>query len=181
MNRAASSLLLALILLLSAPAHAVVTFKQIDQNTFSVSHKIKGFGSRGKATDLVFTKAASLCVAAGFSHYRVMSQESQSAAPLQPANATLTIKLFFEDSEDRTACEPSADPEYVREIEGLLSKLGYEQPSPQTQDPDKSSEPEVAATTNIQGCSLEQIAAMARAGLTDERIRAACSEEASDP
>ena len=62
--------LLAVLLLASQAAMATITFTQLDDDVFSVSHRVKIIGSRSKATKMVYTKAASLCIAAGFSHYR---------------------------------------------------------------------------------------------------------------
>jgi hypothetical protein len=170
------ALFLGAALLLGGPAHGIVTFKQLDENTFSVSHRIKGFGSRGKATDLVFTKVASLCAAAGFSHYQVIGQESQAAQPYRAANATVTVKFYFEDAEERISCEPAADPEYVDEIRAKLAEMGYEAPTPpQPAEPSTGGSSDAGSLGSCaQGCTIEQIAAMARAGLPDEKIRAAC-------
>jgi hypothetical protein len=41
----ASGLFAGTFLILSAvPAYPVITFNQLDQNTFTVSHRVKGFG-----------------------------------------------------------------------------------------------------------------------------------------
>ena len=73
-------LAIALLLALPQVASAVVTFQQLDGNTFTVSHKVKWIGSRGQAMDLVYEKAASLCIAAGYSHMKILDQESMAAA-----------------------------------------------------------------------------------------------------
>lgn len=175
--------LLACLLVLPAKAGATITFTQLDDNVFSVSHRVKIVGSRGKATRMVFTKAASLCVAAGFSHYVVLHEESEAMQEDDAANATVRVKFFQEDADNRTGCERSADPQYVAEAREKLARRGYTPPPPAaglhsgtaaTVTPQTGSNEGPGSPTG--SCSLEQIAAMARAGLSDEQIRAACLE-----
>lgn len=167
--------LLALLLAVPRAAPATITFTQLDDSVFSVSHRVKVLGSRAKATRMVFTKAASLCIAAGFSHYRVLHQESEAAQEDDAANATVRVRFFHRDADDRTGCERGADPLYVQEAREKLARLGYRAPPA---DPGEAAAAAPAATadggSSAGSCSLEQIAAMARAGLSDEQIRAAC-------
>ena len=148
-------------------ALATMTFEQLDDNTFTVSHRVKWFGGRGQAMDLVYEKAASLCVAAGYSHLKVMEQESNVPAEYQSANATVTVKFFLEGGDDRIACNGKATEEYVKQAKTKLEKKGYKGPvavEPAAEDEDAASI-----------CTVEQIAAMVKAGLTEEQIKAACS------
>lgn len=171
----------AFFVLSAPPVHAVITFHQLDQNTFTVSHRVKGFGSRGKAMELAYTKGASLCVAAGFTHYRVVDQESQASQQYQAANATLTLRFFAEGGADRIACEPGSDPEYIEEARAKLQKMSYAPPEPSSPGEANGAgdgETSGSAGSCPHGCSIEQIAAMARAGLPDEKIRAACESGA---
>jgi hypothetical protein len=69
---------------------------------------------------MVYTKAASLCIAAGFTHYRLLDQASQASQQYQAANATVTVRFYFEDGQDRISCEPAADPEYIEEARAKL-------------------------------------------------------------
>jgi hypothetical protein len=164
--------------LLPQAAMAVITFTQIDDDVFLVSHRVKVVGSRGKATKMVYTKAASLCVAAGFSHLRVLSQESEAAQGDEAENASLRVKLFFEDGADRIRCEATADPEYVGEAKDRLRKISYRpaaRPMPGAAAPTDAPVKGESTGTSTGTCTLEQIAAMARTGLSDDRIRAACS------
>lgn len=179
----ASGLLAGTFLILSAvPAYPIITFNQLDQNTFTVSHRVKGFGSRGKAMELVYTKGASLCVAAGYTHYQILDQESQASQQYEAANATLTLRFFLEGAADRIACQSGSDPEYIEEARAKLEKLGYRPP-----DPGQGSESINAVDlqeapivgTCPHSCTIEQIAGMARAGLSDDQIRAACEEASS--
>lgn len=181
MNKTTTSALLvtALLAFLVAPAHAIITFTQLDQSTFTVSHRVKGIGSRGKATKLVYTKAASLCVAAGYSYYRVLGQESEASQQYQAANASVTVGFFFEDGPLRISCQDGSDPEYVQEAREKLQRQGYEAPEPtQVTNENAGTTAEDASEPSgscPQGCTIEQIAAMARAGLPDEKILAACA------
>lgn len=172
----------AFLALFAGPAQAIITFTQLDENTFTVSHRVKGFGSRGKATKMVYTKAASLCIAAGFTHYHVQDQESQASQQYEAANATLTLRFFQEDGEGRVSCESGSDPEYVADAWEKLEKRGYSPPEPEQEGegavpPDP--EQEIEQGSCAQGCTIEQIAAMARTGLSDEQIRAACETAAA--
>lgn len=179
-----SGLLAGTLLVVSVrPAHAVITFHQLDQNTFTVSHRVKGIGSRGKAVDLVYTKGASLCIAAGYSHYQVIDQESQASQQYEAANATLTLRFFLEGGADRIACQPGSDPEYIEEARAKLQRLGYTPPDPGSLRGDggeRNDEQVEGVGSCPQGCTIEQIAAMARAGLSDEQIRAACEGGAGE-
>jgi len=173
-----------LLALLATPAYAIISFTQLDENTFTVSHRVKGLGSRGKATRLVFTKAASLCVAAGYSYYQLLDQKSEASQQYQAANATVTVRFFFDDGQNRISCDSGSDPEYVEEARNKLQGRGYSPPEPEQAEPTPDSasaaQPEQPDASGAcpQGCTIEQIAAMARSGLSDEQIRAAC--EAAD-
>ena len=162
----------ALILVFAQVAGAVVTFQQLDGNTFTVSHKVKWIGSRGQAMDLVYEKAASLCIAAGYTHMRILDQETTSAGYYQSANATLTVKLFLETGEGRVDCHPKASDEYIQQAEKKLKKKGYEGPI------EVLGAEEEAETENQ--CTVEQITAMVKAGLSDEQIKAACGSNGDD-
>ena len=164
-------IVLVIVVLLGAAqiADAVVTFQQLDDNTFTVSHKVKWIGSRGQAMDLVFEKTASLCVAAGYTHMKILDQETTSAGYYQNANATLTVKFFLETGEGRVECGPKASVEYIEQSKRKLAKKGYAGPVP-VDDNEEDSEDD-------NQCTVEQIAAMLKAGLSEEQIKAACTSE----
>ncbi|MDX1504017.1 MAG: hypothetical protein R3325_16785 [Thermoanaerobaculia bacterium] len=162
---------------LAGPAAAILTFTQLDDDVFVVSHRVKVIGSRGKAMRMVYTKAASLCVAAGFTHYQVLSQESEAAQEDEAANASVRVRYFVGDGDDRISCQAAAEQEYVQEARAKLAHRGYQRPDPLPAP--GAAEPAAAASPCPGGCSLRQIAAMARAGLGDEQIEAACAEDAS--
>ena len=77
-------------------AHAVITFNKLADDLFVISHRIKVIGSRGRAMKLVYQKAASLCVAAGFEHYEILEQESNAGQQYESANASIRVRFFFE-------------------------------------------------------------------------------------
>ena len=171
---------IALLLLLAPTAsHAVITFTQLSEDTFVVSHRIKVIGSRAKAMKLVHTKAASLCVAAGYSHLEVLDTESQAGNQYEDANASVTVRLHHEAGEGRLDCETNADPEYVQQASEKLAKRGYEQPvsaeqaeavEPEVQEAEKATMNEAAEGE----CSIDQIVKMVEAGLSTAQIEAAC-------
>ncbi len=157
------------VLVTSQPAMAVITFTQLDDDLFIVSHLVKGlFGSRGKAMKLVYEKAASLCIAAGYTHLKIMDQESQSGAgEYDSANASARVRFFFEDSEERIDCAKKASEKYIEQADAKLKKEGYQRP-----DPEAIIAAAEAAETET--CTVEQIAAMVKAGLSTEQVKSAC-------
>lgn len=169
--------ILSVMLLLVAPAaQAVITFTQLDDDVFVVSHRVKVYGLRGKAMKLVYAKTASLCVAAGYSHMRIVHQESETGQSDDSANASVRAQFYLADGEDRVGCERNSSPEYIEQASAKLARSGYRPPKPQVLAT------QAAAAANTGGsrpegssCDIPQIAAMARAGLSDEQIQAACS------
>ncbi len=173
---AVSALVLAF--LLPAAARATITFKQLDEGMFVVSHRVKLIGSRGQAMDLAYTKAASLCVAAGYSHFEILQQESEAGQADDSANASVRVRFYFEGGGDRIDCSRNADAKYVQQAQDKLKKQGYTSPARAAAAvrTDAASQAPSADGCAI-SCSIEQIAAMARSGLSDEKIRAACVDD----
>lgn len=161
--------IVAVVLVVPQLAFAVVTFQQLDGNTFTVSHKVKVIGSRGQAMDLVYEKTASLCIAAGYTHFEILDQESNASGYYQAANATLTVKFFLETGEGRVVCEGKASEEYIEQARKKLAKQGYKGPTA-TVDVESTEESE-------NHCTVEQISAMVKAGLSESQIKAACIEK----
>lgn len=160
-----------MLFVLPRPALAVITFTQLNDDTFVVSHRVKGFGNRGQAMRLVYEKAASLCVAAGYSHFKLLDQESTASGYYEAANASVRVQFFWEDGDERMGCEENASSTYVGEARTKLASDGYVVPH-RTATAEATSPDQAHACPA--SCTLEQIAAMARAGLLDEQIRAAC-------
>jgi hypothetical protein len=156
------------VLTFSSVALATMTFQQLDENTFSVSHKVKWIGGRGQAMELVYEKAASLCIAAGYSYMELFGQESNASGYYQSANATLTVKFFHQEGRERIACRPKASDEYIKQAKNKLKKKGYEGP--------RAVDEPVETKSGDKECSVEQIAAMVKAGMTEDQIKAACGD-----
>ncbi len=120
---------------------------------------------------LVYEKAASLCVAAGYSHLEILQQESEAAQHDDSANASVRARFSFEDGEGRIGCEKNASAEYVEQARAKLAKRGVqppERPEPSVQDGAAEAEGDAWS------CTVEQISTMVRAGFSDQQIKAAC-------
>lgn len=166
-------LTLTVIALMVAPqlALAVITFDQLDDDTFIVSHKIKLYGSRGKAMKLVYEKAASLCVAAGYTYLAILDQESDAGGGQNDsANASARVRFHFEDGEGRIDCTVKASEKYISQAAVKLDKRGYKQP-------DLVASTTTETSTDTGSCTIEQIATMVQAGLAREQIEAACETD----
>ena len=127
--------LLIAIALLALPqvAAAVITFDQLDEDLFVVSHrvKVKFWMSRGQAVRKVYEKAASLCVATGYTHLEVLQQESEANQWDDDANASVRVRFFSEDGGGRIDCRRNASERYIEQAAVKLAKRGY-RPPPQT-------------------------------------------------
>lgn len=172
--RILTSTLLLVALMVPQAAHAVITFTQLDDDVFVVSHRIKVIGSRGKAMKMAYEKVASLCVAAGYSHYSILDEESGAAQEGQAGNASVRAKFFLSGGDDRIECRRNANKEYIQQARQKLERQGYEPPDPGAVT---ATGTEPSNGTLPKSCTLEQIATMARAGLTDDQIRKACEDE----
>jgi len=160
------------LLLVPQAALAVITFTQLDSNLFVVSHRIKVIGSRGRAMKLVYEKAASLCIAAGYTHFKIVDQESNAGQQYESANASIRVRLFLADDEERIECENSASSTYVEQAGEKLSRMGYQPP-----DPDALAQESAESEGDTGDCTVAQITAMVKAELSEEQIQAACGGE----
>lgn len=161
---------LAAALVLPQTALAVISFTQLDQDMFVISHRVKIIGSRGKAQKVVFKKAASLCIAADYSYFKILDQESNAGQRYEVANASVRVQLFQDDGEGRIECERNADEDYTEQARTKLAKIGYEPP------PEKPAPPAEDEGV-VRTCTVEQVSVMVKAGLSDEQIKAACPDE----
>ncbi|MCG8455271.1 MAG: hypothetical protein MI919_03250 [Holophagales bacterium] len=162
MKKSIVALLLASLLLTPQAALAVITFDQLSDDTFFVTHRVKLFGGRGQAVRLVYEKAASLCLAAGFRHFEILDQESQTFQHEEQANAGIRVRYFFEAGADRIDCEGLASDRYIEQADLELHRKGYRPPAQR----------EPAADTGA--CTEEQVTAMADLGLSEAQVEAAC-------
>lgn len=118
-------------------AGAVVTFDRLDDDLFIVSHrvKVKFWMGRGQAQRLVYEKAASVCVAAGYSHFKILHQESEANQHYvfdddygqTAANASVRVRFYNEDAEERIECDRNASEKYVEQAAAKLERGGYRQ------------------------------------------------------
>lgn len=170
-------LFLIAVLFIAQSAQAVITFTQLDDDVFVVSHRVKVLGLRGKAMKLVYAKTASLCIAAGYSHMKILDQESETGQTDDSANASIRAQFYLADGEDRFGCERNADPEYVQQASAKLARQGHRPPDPEAVA-ENTKEAASSGSGKPEGnpCGIEQTAAMARAGLSDEQIKAACAQ-----
>lgn len=168
------SAMLCLLLTASQPLHAIITFTQLTQDTFIVSHRVKFIGSRGQAMKLVYTKAASLCTAAGYAYMNVLGEDSQASQQYENANASLRVQFFMKDGEGRIDCSKNASDDYVEEATEKLAHQGYERPSAADSGPAASTPAMASDPGSSAGCNVDQIIAMAKSGLSAEQIKAAC-------
>ena len=158
-----------LALLLPQTASAVISFTQLDDDIFVISHRVKIIGSRGKAQKMVYRKAASLCVAAEYSYFKILHQESEADQLDDSANASARVQFFRDDSEGRIGCEKNADEKYVEQSMAKLAKIGY-------RPPPEGTGPPADGQATARSCTVEQISAMVKAGFSDEQIKAACPD-----
>jgi hypothetical protein len=132
--KATKTLILIGIATLIAPqlAMAVITFDQLDDDIFVVSHrvKVKFWTSRGQAVRKVYEKAASLCLAAGFTHFEILQQESEANQWQDDANASVRVRFFFEGVGGRIECKKTASGKYIDQATVKLEKKGYERSAP---------------------------------------------------
>jgi len=167
------------LLALAAPeaGRAVITFSQLSEDVFVVSHRVKFVGSRGQAMRLAYTKSASLCVAAGFRYFRILQQESQAGSEYETANSSIRVKFSMSAGEENLECEKNADPEYIAEAQAKLVKMGYRPPDPERHPESGPEAAEGPGGTPTGDCTIEQIVSMAKAGLEIDQIKAACQTQ----
>ncbi len=115
-------ILFALVLFVAGTASATVTFTQLDEDVAVVSHRVKFIGSRAKALDMAYVKAASLCVAAGFTHFEILDQESNPAQEYEDATATVTARFHHQSGEGLFTCKRKAESKYVAQAEKKLQQ-----------------------------------------------------------
>ena len=134
-NRGLKVAILIGIAVLAVPqlAAAVITFDQLDDDLFVISHrvKLKFWMSRGKAMLMVYEKAASLCVAAGYTHFEILQQESQANQLYEEANASIRVHFFSDAGADRIECRRNASARYIEQASVKLARRGYRPPDQQ--------------------------------------------------
>jgi len=158
----------AVLLAVSPVVLAALTFEQLGDDVFSVSHAVKGFGGRGVAMDVVYEKTASLCIAAGYTHLKVMDQQSTAGSDYEEPNATVQVQFLQRGGEGLIKCDLKATQKYIDEAKKKLGKRGYKGPVAPT---------EAAEAPSGRGaCTIAQIMTMTKSGLSEEQIKAACPD-----
>ena len=113
------------LLLTPRPASAAMSFDRLTDDMFIVSHRVKLWGSRSKAMAMVYDKAASLCVAAGYTHLEIRDQESEAWQEEEAANASVRVRFFIEEGEERIDCAGRASAGYIDQATIKLRRRGY--------------------------------------------------------
>ena len=160
------SLTLVVLLFVPQVALSVVTFDKVGDNVFVVSHAVKGFGGRGQASALVLEKAASLCVAAGYSHLVILNEESSAGGYYEDANAQVRAAFRMSGGEELIDCKSVASQKYIGQAKRGLERINYSGPV------DVGAQ--AAASAGTGPCTIEQVMTMTKAGFTEAQIQAAC-------
>ncbi len=144
-------------LLVSTAAVADIKFTRLSENRFIVSHRKQQsmLGAEAKAMKTLYSEVASICIAAGYSHFELVTQDVQERSRGGPwgggrgASGTVDVKMRNEAGEDHIECAPLADPkkvgvakkklangelEYPRTIPGKRQKANDVSESPAVRD-----------------------------------------------
>lgn len=106
----------------SSASAATLRFQRSAEDRFVVSHNVK-LGGANKAVKMVYKKAASLCVAAGFSYFEVLGQEVGRPSQYQFAGGTLQVRFKHEQTEEGLDCQENSEPRYVELAKKKLKKM----------------------------------------------------------
>ena len=116
------------LLFLPMVIYADVKFTRLSENRFIVSHrKLTSFGAEAKALKTLYGEVASICVAAGFSHFEIVTMDVQErhgswGGDGRGASGTVDVKMRNEADEDFVECAPLADPKKVGMAKKKLAK-----------------------------------------------------------
>ena len=108
----------------SAAMAATLRFQRLGEDRFVVSHNVK-LGGANKAVKMVYKKAGSICVAAGFSYFEVLGQEVTRPNRYQFAGGTLQVRFKHERAEEglELDCKENSDARYVELAKKKLKKM----------------------------------------------------------
>lgn len=135
MNRAAA-FFVSIAIVCTPTWAAALKFAKLTDNQFIIHHqKGMSFGSgETKATKTAYTKAASVCIAAGFTHFEVQDLSISGAVAAgaygggRPAAADLRVKFYtnpaaaLAEEKSLLECQSMADPEYIELAKVKLAK-----------------------------------------------------------
>jgi hypothetical protein len=136
MNRAVRFLVLIAVVCTPAWA-AALKFTKLTSNQFIIHHqKGMSFGTgEAKTTKTAYTKAASMCIAAGFTHFEVQDLNVSGAVSGgaygggKTASADVRVKFYRDpepavvDEKSLLECQSMADPEYIELAKTKLAEL----------------------------------------------------------
>ncbi len=124
------------LLLVATVAGADIKYTRLSDNQFVVHHrKLTKFGAEAKATKTAYKEAASICIAAGYTHMEIKDlnvgerEWGTKYGGGRGASADLRIKLYLDpdeetvDEKDLVECAPLSDPE---KIEHAKHKLDHD-------------------------------------------------------
>lgn len=127
---AACALALGLSAAPAAPAHADIKFTRLSDDQFIVHHRKKTrWGAEAKATRTAYVEAASICVAAGYTHMEIKDMnigERTFGFSGRGASADVRVELHLDptpseiDEADLIACAPLAEKDKVEKARKKL-------------------------------------------------------------
>lgn len=131
----APALAIGCLLLVASVAGADIKYTRLSDTQFVVHHrKLTKFGAEAKATKTAYAEAASICIAAGFTHMEVKDLnvgEREFGGEWgggRGASADLRIKLYQEpdeatiDEKDLVECGPLSDPVKIQRAKEKLDR-----------------------------------------------------------
>ena len=117
------------------PAHADVKFTKLSDTQYVVHHRKNSYlGAEAKAMKTAYKEAASICVAAGYTHLEIKEQNVGERhyggfwGGGRGASADVRIKLYMEPDEeaveekDLIECQPLSDPKKVKVAKKKLAR-----------------------------------------------------------
>lgn len=131
------AVLFGLLALVASLALADVKYTRLSKDQFIIHHrKQTTLGAEAKAVKTTYTEAASVCIAAGFSHLEIKETnigEREHGTALgggRGASADVRVEFYLDPGEDQIeeldllACEPLADPQKVEKAKEKLAREG---------------------------------------------------------
>ena len=116
--------------------------RSVDECEVTQENRVGPLFSSGdaRASKKAAERVASVCIAAGFSHYQVIEEDQRSGKhgsyfkAMQKASHTIRAKFLHEEVEGSYSCAFSANEDYIKRAKKIAAKNGY--PWPVERDPD---------------------------------------------
>lgn len=128
-------LALVLPLTLASVSFADVKFTRLSEDQFIVHHrKLTTLGAEAKAVKTAYKEAASICVAASYTHFEIKEQNvgermhGTTFGGGRGASADIRVKFYQDpdeeaiDEKDLIECKPLSDPKKVKRAKEKLAK-----------------------------------------------------------